>query len=196
LFQNRLAGRGVRQLPEHGIMKQLTATPTRRNGGVLLGCLPLGLLLAACEVGAPARIEAPADTAAGEVAFRLAGPQDAALLVPVYVNDQGPFDFVLDTGATLTCIEQQTAEQLALPRERGVRGVGTGIGSAGPVELVRVDSLRLGAARAFDITACVLDLQHLEAFGPAIHGLVGLNFLRSFRVTLDFQRNVLILVEP
>lgn len=116
--------------------------------------------------------------------------------MPVYVNGEGPFDFVLDTGATLTCLEQTVAAELGVPRARGAVGVGAGVGSAGRMELVRVDSLRLGAAQAFEMTACVLDLQHMQAFGVAIDGLLGLNFLRSFRVTLDFEREILTLVDP
>jgi predicted aspartyl protease len=158
--------------------------------------LLIALLCAACDVGAPARVEAPADTAAGEVAFRLAGPNEAALLVPVHINGQGPFDFVLDTGATLTCVAQSTAEELELPRQRGIGGIGVGIGGAERIHLVRIDSLRIGATHALDMNACVVDLAHVRVLGPTIRGLIGLNFLRSFRVTLDFQRNVLILTEP
>ncbi len=156
----------------------------------------LAAVLPACEVGAPARVAAPADTAAGEIAFRLAGPNEAALLVPVFINGEGPLDFVLDTGATLTCVGQGTAERLELPERRGVGGYGVGIGGAGAVRLVRVDSLRVGAAEAFDLPACVLDLAQIRALGIEVHGLLGLNFLRSFRVTLDFGRSVLLLVEP
>lgn len=44
-------------------------------------------LAAACQpTGAPARVEAPADSAAGEVPFDLAGPGGAALIVPVHLN--------------------------------------------------------------------------------------------------------------
>jgi predicted aspartyl protease len=177
-------------------MTQRSRSPWRRGAALVLHALLVCLVASACDIGAPARVDAPADTAAGEVAFRLAGPNDVALLVPVYLNGQGPFDFVLDTGATMTCISHQTAEHLELPRQRGAVGVGVGIGGGGRVSFVRVDSLRLGAAQAFDMTACLLDLQHIQAVGPEVHGLVGLNFLRSFRVTLDFERNVLVLVQP
>ena len=64
------------------------------------------------------------------------------------------------------------------------------------MRLVRVDSIRIGAASAERMTACVLDLQALQQIGDGVHGLVGLNFLKSFRVTLDFQRNVVGLQAP
>jgi hypothetical protein len=171
------------------------ARPLRRSARVVAGAL-LCLAVAACNIAAPARVEAPADTTAGEIAFRFEGHGDAALVVPVFINEQGPFDFVLDTGATITCVERETAAQLGLDPVRGVVGVGAGVGSAGRLELVRVDSLRIGPVRAFDLNACLLDLQHMEAVGATIHGLVGLNFLRSFRVVLDFERNVVTLTAP
>jgi predicted aspartyl protease len=154
------------------------------------------LALAACDVGAPARVQAPADSAAGEVDFELAGPGGAALVVPVFINGEGPFDFVLDTGATFTCVDDALAERLGLREQSGRVAIGAGVGGAGRVRLVRMDSMRVGAASAQAITACVIDLKALESIGAGVHGLVGLNFLKSFRVTLDFQRNVVGLQAP
>jgi hypothetical protein len=56
-----------------------------------------------------------------------------------------------------------------------------------------LDSVRIGAAEAEELSACVLDLAHTEALGIEFDGLIGLNFLREFHVTLDFARNVMIL---
>lgn len=156
---------------------------------------PLWGLLLGCQVAAPARVQAPPDSAAGEIAFRLAGPGGAALLVPLYLNGQGPFEFVLDTGATITCVDQPLAERLNLQEQRGQIGLGAGVGGAGRVRLVGIDSLRIGGAEASGLTACVLDLAQVRAISPDVAGLLGLNFLREFRVTLDFNRNVLLLQE-
>jgi predicted aspartyl protease len=150
--------------------------------------------LAACDTpGAPATVHAPADSAAGETAFEFTGPNDAALIVPVHVNGEGPFRFVLDTGATITCVEDAVAQRLALPAARGVVGVGAGVEGTARMRLVRVDSLRVGAARAEGLTACALDLAHTAEVGVEVDGLLGLDFLRAYRVTLDFDRQVLLL---
>jgi predicted aspartyl protease len=152
--------------------------------------------LAACDMAAPARVTVPADSVAGEIPFRLAGSGGAMLLVAVMVNGEGPFDLVLDTGATLTCLDSRLASELNLPRAAGAFGYGAGVGGTGRVALVRVDSLRLGEAHAERLTACVLDLEHLGQLhgvgttGTQVHGLLGLNFLRNYRVTLDFERNI------
>lgn len=154
------------------------------------------LQLTACDIAAPARVSVPADSLAGEVPFRLAGAGGAMLLVAVMVNGDGPYDLVLDTGATLTCLDSQLVSDLELPRAAGAFGYGAGVGGSGRVDLVRVDSIRLGEAQAEELTACVLDLAHLGqlhgvgASGTRVHGLLGLNFLRNYRVTLDFERNI------
>jgi predicted aspartyl protease len=152
--------------------------------------LIFALLLSACELAAPARTTAPTDSAAGEVAFKLVGPNEAALVVPVSINGREPVDFVLDTGATLTCIDVSLSRVLGLPEESPMGGVGIGAMTVGRIETVSMDSLRVGNAVAYDITACRLDLEPLrKAFGA--QGLLGLNFLKSFDMALDFERRVL-----
>ena len=161
-----------------------------------MSCALAALLALGCMDTGPARVDAPVDAAGGEIAFELAGPGEAALVVPVRINGAGPFDFVLDTGATVTCLDDALAAQLALPEVKGVIGTGAGIGGQGRLRLVRIDSLQIGGITAHELEACVVDLGNLEGLGLELHGLVGLNVLREFRVTLDFQRNVLTLEKP
>jgi predicted aspartyl protease len=149
------------------------------------------LLLACAPDTSPERIEVAPELDAGEVAIDFTGPNDAALIVPVFINGDGPFDLVLDTGATITCLSHETAERLGLSAEPGAVGFGAGVGGAGRFEVVRVDSLRVGGTTAHNLLACTLDLSQLEAIGTEIDGLLGLNFLREFRITIDFERNVL-----
>jgi predicted aspartyl protease len=158
--------------------------------------LPGLLLLCACDRMAPARVDFPADSAAGEVAFELAGPGGAALLVPVHINGRGPYQFVLDTGATITCVDEGLAASLALPEVSGVIGTASGVGGQGGVQLVSLDSLRMGAVAVHELHACVVSLEHLGGMGLDLDGLVGLNVLTEFHVTLDFERNILTLAEP
>jgi predicted aspartyl protease len=153
-------------------------------------------LLAACDFAAPASVRAPADSAAGEVPFRLAGINDAALLVPVHVNGKGPFDFVLDTGATLTCIDAALLAQLGLEPDAGRLGRGLDATRRGSVQLISIDSLRVGSAQATRLGGCVLDLAHIQEAGLEVHGLLGLNFLKEFQVRLDFERETLRLSRP
>jgi predicted aspartyl protease len=49
-----------------------------------------------------------------EVTFKLAGAHAPLILVPTFVNGQGPYDFVLDTGASATLLSPELAERLGL----------------------------------------------------------------------------------
>lgn len=147
-----------------------------------------------CEGAFPARVTVQADTAAGEVPLRVAGKGGAILLVGVHINGAGPYNLVLDTGATLTCIDERVARELALPRKTGAVGLGAGVGGSGHVALVQVDSIRVGSSSVTNLTACVLDLRHLHDLGAGgVNGLLGLNFLSTFHVTLDFEQRLMTL---
>jgi predicted aspartyl protease len=155
----------------------------------LRGMVMALVALAGCaEVDRAEQVEIAGGAGETGVAFELAGPGGAALMVPVYVNGTGPYRFVLDTGATMTCIDAGLAERMDLPSGRERVGVGMGIGQeAGALQLVAFDSLRVGEATAAGLDGCALDLEQFGALGLEVHGLLGLNYLREFRVTLDFQ---------
>jgi predicted aspartyl protease len=162
--------------------------------GVRIGWLVAAVLAGCAEVDRAEHVEIAADTAAESVpgttgvAFELAGPGGAALMVPVHVNGSGPHRFVLDTGATMTCIDASLADRLELPEEQGRVGVGMGVGQEpGALRLVDIDSLRVGQATATGLSGCALDLEQFRAMGLEVEGLLGLNFLREFRMTLDFR---------
>lgn len=154
------------------------------------------MIIGGCQPAGPARVEAPADSAAGEIAFEWAGTNEAALVVPVHINGRGPYSFVLDTGATLTCVEQDVATELSLPEPTGQIGFGAGIGGSGRMRLVSADSVRVGGATAEDLPLCALDLSSMEQMGMELDGLLGLNFLRPFHMSIDFEREILTLREP
>ncbi|MEK8088156.1 retropepsin-like aspartic protease [Thermithiobacillus plumbiphilus] len=153
--------------------------------------LVLAALLAGCGNNTPARVSAPPDPAKGEIHFEWAGPSETVMLVPVHINGQGPFKFVLDTGATLTCVNEELRNRLSLPSLPGRIGMGAGVGMVGQISLIKIESLRVGKASAEDMAACALDLSHVQRLGVKVDGLLGLNFLRPFRVGIDFQREVL-----
>lgn len=163
--------------------------------------LATGVACLQTSPGAPDRVEVAENgedsAGGGGIDFELAGPGEAALLVPVEINGQGPFQLILDTGATLTCLDQSLAERLELPEARGQLGVGFGIGGGGgSMRLVEVESLRVGDATAEGLTACTVDLSSFRTAGVDAQGLLGLNFLRSFLVTLDFEAERLLLERP
>lgn len=154
------------------------------------------LTLACTGVGTPSHVTMPPDSAAGEVPFHLAGPSATAIVVPAVLNGRDSVSLILDTGATLTCLDDSIARDLKLPERIGVIGARITVGGGGRMRLVKLDSIRVGAASATDLTACAIDLSNVRRVSPKVRGLLGLNFLRNFRVTLDFERDVLRLQRP
>ena len=88
------------------------------------------------------------------------------------------------------------AERLELPEQQGMRGVTAGTAGVGRMRVVRLDSVRVGGAAMRELPACVVELAHARQVGVEIEGLIGLNFLRAFRVGIDFDRRVLSLQAP
>src|SRR6266705_6563669 len=110
-----------------------------------------------CTIPGAPEFGAPGGTSPGEVHFELARPNDAAILVPVKINGQGPYKFVLDTGATFTCIDQKLVDELKLPEWRGQLGVGVIVPKEGNVRLVKLDTFEVGNSKATDLKACAIE---------------------------------------
>jgi len=118
--------------------------------------------------------------------FRLAGGAQPLILLPVHVNDHGPFDFILDTGAGTSLLTPELAKKLE------VKIVGSKDGqSAGgtvAVSLAKADSLAVGDARIDDVDLGIVDLAHVgKTIGAKIDGDLGYNFLKHFRVTINYR---------
>ena len=160
------------------------------------GLIALAVSGAACADVGGSDATPPADSAAGELGFRLAGPGGAAIVVPVHINGRGPIDLILDTGATITCVDTSLAREFALPEQRLTIGTAVGVGGAGRVRLHRVDSLRVAGAVARRLNVCAMDLSAMRVVAPSVRGLLGLNVLKPFTVTIDFRRSVLRLAAP
>ena len=156
-----------------------------------LFCALTLIIWAACTIPAPRDFGMPSSTTPGVVPFELAAPNDAAIIVPVKVNGHGPFKFVLDTGATFTCIDQKLVDQLKLTEWRGQFGVGVLAPTEGAVKLVSIDTFEVGNTKATDLKGCAIEFSRLQTGGLEARGLVGLNFLKSFHVSIDFEKKIL-----
>lgn len=132
----------------------------------------------------------------GEVEFDLVGPGGAALVVPVRINGSGPFPFVLDTGATVTCLDEALVKELSLPDAPGAVAIGGGLGGIGSMRLVALESVALGEALVRDLQGCAVDLAPMQKAGLDVRGLLGLNFLRAYRLTVDFARRTVRVERP
>ncbi|HEX8772333.1 MAG TPA: retroviral-like aspartic protease family protein [Pyrinomonadaceae bacterium] len=125
-----------------------------------------------------------------EVGFRLAGGAQPLILVPVQVNDEGPYDFILDTGAGTSLLSAELARRLGIEATETKEGRVAGGALTLPVGKVR--SLAVGAARVDDVQVAIMDLADVgRAVGAKIDGDVGYNFLKDFRVTINYGQKTL-----
>ena len=113
------------------------------------------------------------------------------ILVPVILNRTKAFRFIVDTGAQRIIISHDVADTLGLDIAHPLRfeAIVTAERQTPPAPVVRLDSVQLGGIRVRDLEASVFDLP------PTLRadGLLGLNFLRRFRVIFEFDRSNLVL---
>jgi predicted aspartyl protease len=127
--------------------------------------------------------------------FKYADDESHLVLVPVYVNDTGPFDLILDTGSSGNIITPDTAEQLGIARNEGpsIEAVGCsggdcqGIGGKVRGYGVVVDRLSVGDAEQSDSMVAVIDLNLISPEGKKIdYGIIGFPFLKDYKLLLDY----------
>jgi len=121
-----------------------------------------------------------------KIKFRLAGGAQPLILLPVHVNDRGPFDFILDTGAGTSLLSSDLAKQLVVK----VLGSKEGQSAGGKVSvsLAKVDSLAVGKTKLHDVDVGIVDLAQIgKTIGARIDGDLGYNFLKHFRVAINYR---------
>jgi predicted aspartyl protease len=131
--------------------------------------------------------EEPKKSATKPVPFKLAKPDQALILLETVVNGKGPYRFVLDTGASLTMISPQLAENLDVKREEAQKA--TGAGGNVDIHFGIVQSLAVGETRLEAMRVGIMDLTGIsKVIETDIDGIVGYNFLSKFRVLIDYRR--------
>jgi predicted aspartyl protease len=104
------------------------------------------------------------------------------MTVPVTIGGQGPFRFMLDTGAQATVVSRDLADRLAL-NERSP-AILVGMASRREIETTPIEDVGLGSRSFYIRSAPVVETAHI---GGA-DGILGLDSLQDQRVLLDFVR--------
>jgi predicted aspartyl protease len=113
------------------------------------------------------------------------------VVVPVMINDHGPYKFLLDTGANKTVLSAAVADQLGIPKGRAQMLLSPG-GNA-PVTARVLRTLELGAARLENVEIAVGKLGLLRTLN--VDGMLGSDYLRRFKVSIDYD-NQIVDIEP
>ncbi len=133
---------------------------------------------------APYQTAAPSDFALGATRSDRLG----RVVAPITVNGQGPFRFIVDTGANRSVLSQDLADRLGLtPSGTGQVHSVHGVITAPLVDVVSLQyrGLALNAAQLPTLGGAVL---------AGEQGLLGVDGMRGRRLRLDFERNCIEIV--
>ena len=119
--------------------------------------------------------------------------QGALIVIPVKINETGPYDFVVDTGNQLTVIDPSLALELDL-KPQGTIGV-ISIASYAQASLTILESLDAVSHVVDKPLAIVQDLGEIKAADARIRGILGENFLAHFDLLIDYFHRILCLDE-
>jgi len=163
-------------------------SPTRRRAGKLAWSIGLAVATAlsarAQDAVAPPAFEVAVPDAEYALPTRL--DRIGRVLAPVMVNGQGPFRFILDTGANRSVLSPELAELLHLApsadRPIGVQGVtGYAILPAVEIEELRAGDLVLARNKRMPVLS-------REVLANA-DGILGIEGLAGARIEIDFAED-------
>jgi predicted aspartyl protease len=152
----------------------------RQTATALLGVAGASFLPAtfAHAQAAPSAPAEPQDTSPTQV--ETSSGRYEHMVLPVSINGQGPFRFMIDTGANVSCISQKLAEQLSLEAASPAR-VHTVVGVRSRPR-VMIPHLEIGGRVRRTVRAPALSFR-----GTDVDGVLGVDWLRGQRLVLDFK---------
>jgi predicted aspartyl protease len=109
------------------------------------------------------------------------------IVVQAIINGKGPYDMIVDTGASTTLITPIVARRTGV-RMDGATAKATGANGNTTATLARSNSFALGSIEVKNLQVAVMSLTAVSrATGLRVGGVIGFNFLKHFRVTIDYS---------
>lgn len=163
-------------------MKRLLSTRRSR----LLAAVSLAMV-----VLSPIEAESHCPGSVASVTSRLV--RNALIVIPVKVNQAGPFDFMVDTGSQVTVIDPSLAAELSL-KTLGRVGL-VSVSSVVQASATVLETLEAGFQVLEKSPAIVQELRSIQAADPRIRGVLGESFLARFDLFIDYGHKLLCLDE-
>lgn len=113
------------------------------------------------------------------------------IVLSTYINDKGPYNFILDSGVGLMVItDPELKDSLHLKYLRNIQITGLGEGNTIDAFTTPYLKVQIGSAIAKSTSAAILakDVFNLSSYaGMPIHGLIGYEFFQSFMVRVFYD---------
>ncbi|MDQ4142535.1 MAG: retroviral-like aspartic protease family protein [Actinomycetota bacterium] len=173
--------------------------PARRGWIAIATATAAVVVLAGCGivVGGGSLSKAPEEVGEGQVGLEVFSDPTGStlLLVPVSFGEAGPYQFVLDTGASRTLVDSGLAQELRLSQGPPAQGYGLGAQFQGAT--VEVQAWRVGDIELQPRTIVAAELPDSPPQGPQFRGLLGSDVLAGFGVVeIDYEQQILTLRRP
>lgn len=103
-------------------------------------------------------------------------------------------DFILDTGASTSCIGFEEGLDFSLISETStIKAAGAGAINM-ETKFSRENSFQMGQWKISDMDFVLFDLSHVnealtQASEKSVHGIIGADFLKHHRAVIDYGRN-------
>jgi hypothetical protein len=152
-----------------------------------LGSLVAGMLVSGISAQAEAHCPGNIASVTPHIVAR------ALIVIPVKINQSGPFDFMVDTGSQLTVVDPALASQLGMKLQGTVGLVATVNYLQASVAVL--DSLEVASHVVERPTVAVQDLRQIRAADPRIRGVLGEDFLTHFNFLIDYRHKLFCLEE-
>jgi predicted aspartyl protease len=150
----------------------------------------LVLPAAAAALGGVAPLDGPVPPTPEEEDGTVLGTgedQWARMTVPVTIGVNGPYEFIVDTGAERTSIAEELARDLRLGL--GTRARLHSMTEVSQIQTVLIPALEVGGRSVRGINAPALQRRHIGA-----EGILGVDSLQTQRVSFDFGRQQMTVV--
>jgi predicted aspartyl protease len=131
----------------------------------------------------------PTPAEVDEPPIRFSFVQNSLIVVPVFINESGPYRFLLDTGATTSILSIDVASRLNIRTIRNqtlMTPGGLATAATGSVDSVRIGAVRVVQTQIAIVNAGFLRILHVD-------GLLGTDYLKQFRISIDYASGTVIL---
>lgn len=110
-------------------------------------------------------------------------------VIPVFVNGEGPYNFILDTASTKTAIFENLTRRMNLPTESGANTRVFSLAAVDERPLISIDSLNIGGVEISDARVVVSKDWRDQRRTP--QGVIGLDVLSNYLLRYDADTRVL-----